>query len=424
PKPWASAGITIANNCSYPVWPGIQSSPKYPVVARGGFFLPPNTEQWVDFPAIWSGSIWGRLGCNFDVAGRGKCVTGDCGNGLYCNGLSGAPPATIVSLAIQDDQQYYNVSFVNGYNVPITIKSFTGPDDSKCGIVGCTKDLNTVCPAALQVRSMDYKSVVACKSPCGNAKTCGPNQYSKIFKKYCPKAYTYTFDKTPSSVVPCANVVPKPWASAGLTIANNCSYPVWPGIQSSPQYPVVARGGFFLPPNSEQWIGFSDLWSGRIWGRLGCNFDAAGRGKCITGDCGSGLYCNKLSCVPPVTIVSLSIQDDQQYYNVSFVNGYNVPITIKSFTGPDDSKCGIVGCTKDLNTVCPAALQVRSADNKSVVACNSPCENAKTCGPNKYSRLFKKYCPKAYTYTFDKTPSSVVPCANVGYVITFCPKNK
>ncbi|XP_017437962.2 thaumatin-like protein [Vigna angularis] len=198
PKPWASAGITIANNCSYPVWPGIQSSPKYPVVARGGFFLPPNTEQWVDFPEIWSGSIWGRLGCNFDVAGRGKCVTGDCGNGLYCNGLSGAPPATILRLSMQLDQELYNV--------PITIKSFTGPDDSKCGIVGCTKDLNTVCPAALQVRSRDNKSVVACKSPCGNAKTCGPNQYSKIFKKYCPKAYTYTFDKTPSSVVPCANV--------------------------------------------------------------------------------------------------------------------------------------------------------------------------------------------------------------------------
>jgi hypothetical protein len=37
-------------------------------------------------PTGWSGRVWGRQGCNFDAAGRGRCATGDCGGTLYCNG--------------------------------------------------------------------------------------------------------------------------------------------------------------------------------------------------------------------------------------------------------------------------------------------------------------------------------------------------
>jgi len=218
-------------------------------------------------------------------------------------------------------------------------------------------------------------------------------------------------------------IVPKPWASAGLTLSNQCSYPVWPGIQSSPGKPVVSRGGLFLAPKQELFITLPQVWSGLFWARTGCTFNAAGEGKCVTGDCGSKLYCNGLGGAMPATIARLAY-DDHDLYNVSFVDGYNVPITITPYTGPDDYKCHYVGCKKDLSALCPAGLQVHSPDNKTVVACKSPCENSKTCGPNEYSRIFKKACPKAYTSPSDKEPSSIVPCADASYIVTFCPTSK
>jgi hypothetical protein len=32
--------------------------------------------------------LWGRQGYKFNVAEQGRCVTGDCGGSLYCNGAS------------------------------------------------------------------------------------------------------------------------------------------------------------------------------------------------------------------------------------------------------------------------------------------------------------------------------------------------
>ena len=84
--------------------------------------------------------------------GEGKCVTGDCGDKLYYNGLGGAMSATIARLAYDDhNHNLYNVSFVDDYNVPITITPYTGPHDFKCHYVGCKKYLSALCPAGLQV---------------------------------------------------------------------------------------------------------------------------------------------------------------------------------------------------------------------------------------------------------------------------------
>ncbi|KOM54451.1 hypothetical protein LR48_Vigan10g034300 [Vigna angularis] len=102
--------------------------------------------------------------------------------------------------------------------------------------------------------------------------------------------------------------------------------------------------------------------------------------------------------------------------------------------GSDPRKCKSAGCIRDINTVCPAGLQVRSQDNKRVVACKSACmafhlpnycctgayANPQTCGPTKYSRIFKNACPKAYSYAYDD-PTSLFTCSNVNYLITFCP---
>ncbi|KAJ0984481.1 hypothetical protein J5N97_002837 [Dioscorea zingiberensis] len=148
--------LALYNKCKQTVWPGIQPSAGRPVLARGGFRLLPNQAYSIRLPAGWSGRIWGRQDCSFDPAtGRGHCATGDCGGTLYCNGAGGAPPATLAEITI-GEQDFYDVSLVDGYNLAISMTPFRGK--GKCGYAGCVSDLNEVCPAGLAVRSGERRA--------------------------------------------------------------------------------------------------------------------------------------------------------------------------------------------------------------------------------------------------------------------------
>ncbi|XP_043705301.1 thaumatin-like protein [Telopea speciosissima] len=111
-------------------------------------------------PAGWSGRIWGHHECSFNASGRGSCATGDCGGSLYCNGLGGVSPATLAEITL-GEEDFYDVSLVDGYNIAVSITPFRGK--GKCSRAGCISDLNAMCPAGLQVKSHDNK-VVACKT--------------------------------------------------------------------------------------------------------------------------------------------------------------------------------------------------------------------------------------------------------------------
>lgn len=106
--------ITMINKCTRPIWPGIQPGAGHPVLARGGFKLPPKKSYTLPLPPGWSGRLWGREGCAFDASGRGKCATGDCGGALFCNGAGGAPPATLAEITLTAEQDFYDVSLVDG----------------------------------------------------------------------------------------------------------------------------------------------------------------------------------------------------------------------------------------------------------------------------------------------------------------------
>ncbi|XWS32827.1 hypothetical protein CRYUN_Cryun22dG0023200 [Craigia yunnanensis] len=72
--------------------------------------------------------------------------TGDCDGRLQCNGLIGIPPATLVQVALQGDKgktNFYDVSLVDGYNLPVSVP--TRPFPPKCTIGSCSKNLN-LCP--------------------------------------------------------------------------------------------------------------------------------------------------------------------------------------------------------------------------------------------------------------------------------------
>ncbi|KAI4351557.1 hypothetical protein L6164_005914 [Bauhinia variegata] len=216
-------------------------------------------------------------------------------------------------------------------------------------------------------------------------------------------------------------------------VHNKCPFPIWPATAPNSGQPVIADGGFYLPPGHAQRIEAPWSWSGRIWARTGCDFTGNWKPACETGDCDGRLACNGLIGTPPVTLIQISLQGDKgkpNYYDVSLVDGYNVPISISS--RPVNPKCTIQECLKDLKRSCPHELEVLNSKGE-VVACKSAClafDNDKLCcrneygspnkcKPNVYSKIFKDACPNYYSYPFDT--ASLVTCASTEYVTTFCP---
>ncbi|PQQ12713.1 thaumatin-like protein 1 [Prunus yedoensis var. nudiflora] len=172
-----AAKITFTNKCSYTVWPGTLTR------------------------------------CSTDASGKFTCATADCGSGqVSCNGNGAIPPATLVEITIAPSggQDFYDVSLVDGFNLPMAVAPQGGTGECKAST--CPADVNAVCPAELQVKGSDG-SVIACKSAClafGDSKycctppndkpeTCPPTDYSKLFKDQCPLAYSYAYDDKSST---------------------------------------------------------------------------------------------------------------------------------------------------------------------------------------------------------------------------------
>jgi hypothetical protein len=121
-------------------------------------------------------------------------------------------------------------------------------------------------------------------------------------------------------------------ASMTFTISNYCSYPIWPGTQLSTM-------GFRLESGQTVQLAASVGWSGRIWARTGCVFDADGQGVCQMGDCGGRMQCTGAGARPPATLFEVTLgkgSDDQDFYDVSLVDGYNLPVVAipRSRQGP------------------------------------------------------------------------------------------
>lgn len=109
---------------------------------------------------------------------------------------------------------YYDVSLVDGFNLPIVVVPLKGEEN--CSVVGCDGDLRQNCPSELTLK-YDRK-VIACRSACdvfktdeycctgmfGSVDSCKPSNYSKEFKGVCPVAYSYAYDD-PTSLKTCTN---------------------------------------------------------------------------------------------------------------------------------------------------------------------------------------------------------------------------
>ncbi|KAB1215591.1 Pathogenesis-related protein R major form [Morella rubra] len=143
-----------------------------------------------------------------------------------------------------------------------------------CRDLRCAADINGQCPNELRAPG-------GCNNPCTVFKTnqycctdgpgsCGPTDFSRFFKEWCPDAYSYPQDD-PTSLFTC------PSARAGrFSIINNCPYTVWAGAVPGGGRQLNARNGTWSLDVSPSTT------TGRIWPRTGCIFDGSGRGRCET----------------------------------------------------------------------------------------------------------------------------------------------
>lgn len=209
-----------------------------------------------------------------------------------------------------------------------------------------------------------------------------------------------------------------------FAMVNDCKETIWPGITHSENF---TGGGFALKPGQSAVYTAPAGWNGRIWARTGCNFDKDGNGKCQTGSCGTKLNCTGPGS-PPASIAEFTL-GETDFYDVSLVNGFNLPIVVKPINGKGN--CSTAGCDGDLRQSCPSELAAK-ADGK-VIACQSACDvfntdeyccrgmysNPVACLPTNYSRTFKQFCPAAYSFAYDD-PTSIITCSGADYTITFC----
>ena len=197
--------ITLVNRTQQTIWAIVTNTSVYP----NGRKLLPGQSTSLTVANTWGGRIWGRTGCTTD--GRGVCATGDCT--VECSGPT--TPTTLGEFTFNafDGMDFYDVSMVDGSNLPMYINiSHTVTADplstSGCYKGSCTKPV--VCPTAMQ--ATNGGQVIGCKPPCaafgGDTYCCRgtwagrdncvpakwPVDYTQVFKKAEPYAYSYAFD--------------------------------------------------------------------------------------------------------------------------------------------------------------------------------------------------------------------------------------
>uniref|UniRef100_A0A914E019 Thaumatin-like protein n=1 Tax=Acrobeloides nanus TaxID=290746 RepID=A0A914E019_9BILA len=214
---FAGPAIHVYNKCPFEIWPGIQGNP---LVANGGFHLAPGEARIIQVPDGWKAArIWARRNCDANM----NCESGFCGNKVECGGAGGVPPVSLVEFTLNGagNQDFYDVSLVDGYNLPIFVEPIPGTftkigGDYNCKRAGgCFGDLLETAPEELKVYKNGHVASVnsacmkfntdqyCCRGAYGSPSTCNPNNwpfnYAAVFKQACPTAYSYAYDDKSST---------------------------------------------------------------------------------------------------------------------------------------------------------------------------------------------------------------------------------
>ncbi|KZS95194.1 Osmotin, thaumatin-like protein [Sistotremastrum niveocremeum HHB9708] len=235
-----------------------------------------------------------------------------------------------------------------------------------------------------------------------------------------------------------------------FTVYNGCPFTIWPAMFTD------LNAGTAVPNHATGWqanaytsVSFTvpDNWTaGRIWARRNCNFATnPGPNSCLDGGCNGGLQCDPHTGtgVPPASLAewSLSTADGNDYYDVSLVDGYNLPIAITNNVG-----CPLANCPVDLGPNCPTPLKGPFDSTGFPVGCKSACDanlsgnpsNSPNCCSGshntpatcpssgvQYYSYFKQNCPRSYVYAYDESSGTALwtcPASKkADYTLTFCP---
>ncbi|XP_044737461.1 pathogenesis-related protein 5-like [Chrysoperla carnea] len=217
-------------------------------------------------------------------------------------------------------------------------------------------------------------------------------------------------------------------------LLNNYGQQLWIGIQGNAGKGPLEGGGVVLNPGERLSTHSADDWAGRFWARTGCNGN-----NCETGDCGKGLKCGGNGGAPPVSLAEITLKGwgGIDYYDISNVDGTNIPISMEPLGGQGDGgqySCKKSQCAHNFNDDCPNEL--RKEVNGRTVGCKSACtafdtdeyccrgahDRPETCKstdwPQNYPKFFKDRCPDAYSYAYDDHKSTFT-CTAPAYLITF-----
>ncbi|MFJ8495308.1 thaumatin family protein [Streptomyces sp. NPDC094038] len=205
--------ITVVNKTPKTVWAVVTNTSVYPAGRR----LAPGQSLSVTVANNWGGRIWGRTGCT-DGTAAGPCSSGDCTS--VCNG--GNPPTTLGEFTFDAyaGMDFYDVSMVDGANLPMYINVSHTTTADPVSAAGCYRGTCTTeidCPKAMQALAGGQE--IGCKPPCaafgGDTYCCRgawagrdncvpskwPVDYTQVFKRAEPYAYSYAFDD--GATMPC-----------------------------------------------------------------------------------------------------------------------------------------------------------------------------------------------------------------------------
>jgi Thaumatin family len=245
-----------------------------------------------------------------------------------------------------------------------------------------------------------------------------------------------------STASPSAPAAPEPPSSGAagsrrVTFVNRMRQTIWVAASPDPGQPLAATG-WVLPAGRTVTITVPNRWNGRFWGRTGCVFHG-GTGHCATGDCGGRFQCAGYGAIPATLAeYDMDAWDGLDFYDVSMVDGSNLPMYINIAKGGTKDKispagCVAAGCTKPVD--CPSVLAIKVGGT--VVACESACARFGTdqyccrgqwaprsaCNPAKwpvdYAAVFKRAEPYAYSYVDDDATSVFTCKGECDYRITF-----
>jgi len=145
-----------------------------------------------------------------------------------------------------------------------------------------------------------------------------------------------------------------------LIITNQCSDTIWPGIQTN-NGTGPDTNGFALPAGSAQNLTVGADWNGRVWSRTNCTFNSSGAGGCFTGDCGGQLNCTIPGAAATLAEFNLLGWANLSFYDISLVDGYNLPVAILAVPSANASNLPPANqtnpaCVASANDAAPASF--------------------------------------------------------------------